>query len=43
MISIFDEFDISWAHWNYKNDFPIVSEDLKSINEILDVLITNRQ
>ncbi|MBD1391261.1 cellulase family glycosylhydrolase [Neiella sp. HB171785] len=39
MISIFDEHDIAWAHWNYKNDFPLVDEDLKPMPELMDILI----
>jgi endoglucanase len=39
MISIFDEYEIAWAHWNYKNDFPVVSENLEPIYRILNVLI----
>jgi len=39
MIEIFEENDIAWSHWNYKNDFPVVNEDLTPITEIVDVLI----
>jgi len=39
MISIFDEHDIAWAHWNYKDDFPLVTQDLEPITELLGILI----
>ncbi len=26
IISVFEKLDISWTHWNYKNDFPVVDE-----------------
>lgn len=40
MISVFDEHGIAWAHWNYKNDFPVVdAETLEPITEITSILI----
>lgn len=39
LISVFDKYDIAWTHWNYKNDFPLVDEDLKPITELMQVLI----
>ena len=30
--SVFEKLDISWTHWNYKNDFPVVDE--KSLEPI---------
>ena len=38
-ISIFDKYDIAWSHWNYKNDFPVVDEDLEPITELLNILV----
>ena len=43
LMEIFDKHDISWTHWNYKNDFPVVDEEtLEPISEIVDVLIGNK-
>lgn len=39
MHEIFETHDIAWAHWNYKNDFPVVDENLKPINELLDIMV----
>jgi endoglucanase len=40
LISVFEENNIAWCHWNYKNDFPVVdSETLEPIEEIQAVLI----
>lgn len=39
MIEIFEENDIAWSHWNYKNDFPVVHEDLTPISEIVDIMV----
>ncbi|MDA3892904.1 MAG: cellulase family glycosylhydrolase [Salinivirgaceae bacterium] len=40
MISVFEKHNIAWAHWNYKNDFPVVdAETLEPIDEILSVII----
>jgi len=40
MISVFDKHNIAWAHWNYKNDFPVVNaETLEPIQEITSILI----
>lgn len=39
MIELFEENDIAWSHWNYKNDFPVVNEDLSPISEIVDIMI----
>lgn len=39
-ISIFNEHHIAWAHWNYKNDFPIVdAETLAPLTPLTDILI----
>jgi len=39
-IEIFEENNIAWAHWNYKNDFPVVDEEtLEPIHEIVDIMI----
>lgn len=36
----FKKYDIAWAHWNYKNDFPLVdSLSLQPINELLNALM----
>ena len=42
IITIFDKYNIAWTHWNYKNDFPIVNENLEPISEILDVMIPRK-
>lgn len=39
MTEIFDENNIAWSHWNYKNDFPVVDENLQPISEIVDIMI----
>lgn len=39
MVSLFDKHGIAWAHWNYKNDFPVVDKDLKPISELLDIMV----
>ena len=40
MIAIFNKYDIAWAHWNYKNDFPVVdAETLQPIEELTSILI----
>lgn len=36
---IFDKHNIAWAHWNYKNDFPLVTEDLEPISELVNALL----
>ena len=38
MNSIFQKHDIAWAHWNYKNDFPLVDENLNPITEIVNTM-----
>jgi endoglucanase len=39
-ISIFDENGIAWAHWNYKNDFPVLdTETLELISELVDIMV----
>lgn len=38
--SIFEKHNIAWAHWNYKNDFPVVdAETLEPIDEIVSIMI----
>ena len=40
IISVFDKLDISWTHWNYKNDFPLVDErTLEPIEMLVSALI----
>lgn len=39
MISIFDEHDIAWAHWNYNDDFPLVTQDREPITDLTSILI----
>lgn len=40
MIEIFDDNNIAWCHWNWKNDYPVVDETtLKPIKEIMNILI----
>ncbi|MBN2350190.1 MAG: cellulase family glycosylhydrolase [Bacteroidales bacterium] len=39
LIDIFNENNIAWAHWNYKNDFPLVDETLVPIKELTDILM----
>lgn len=42
LMDIFKRNNISWTHWNYKNDFPVVDEKtLEPIEEIVTVLIGN--
>jgi hypothetical protein len=37
---LFEENNIAWAHWNYKNDFPLVdAETLEPISELVDILV----
>ena len=39
LMEIFKEHDIAWAHWNYKNDFPVIdAETMEPICEIVEVL-----
>ncbi len=40
MIAVFDKYDIAWAHWNYKNDFPVVdAQTLEPITELTSILV----
>ena len=40
MMAVFDKHNISWAHWNYKNDFPVVdAETLEPITELTSILV----
>ena len=39
MREIFDRNGIAWAHWNYKDDFPLVTEDLEPITELVEALL----
>jgi endoglucanase len=39
MREIFDRNGIAWAHWNYKDDFPLVTEDREPIAELVDTLL----
>jgi len=40
MMGVFDKYNIAWAHWNYKNDFPVVdAETLEPIEELTSILI----
>lgn len=42
-IAIFEENNIAWCHWNYKNDFPVVdAETLEPIKEIVDIMIPEK-
>jgi endoglucanase len=43
MMAIFDRHGIAWAHWNYKDDFPLVSGDLRPISELTDILLPREQ
>jgi endoglucanase len=39
-MDLFEENNIAWAHWNYKNDFPLVdAETLEPISELVDILV----
>lgn len=43
MMEIFDENNIAWCHWNWKNDFPLVDEKtLEPIEELMDILIPRK-
>ena len=38
--SVFEKLEISWTHWNYKNDFPVVDEkNLEPIEMIISGLL----
>ena len=39
LIEIFNKHNIAWSHWNYKNDFPLVTEDLEPISELVNALL----
>jgi endoglucanase len=40
LISVFDKLGISWTHWNYKNDFPVVdNRTLEPIDAVISALI----
>jgi endoglucanase len=40
MMAIFDRHNIAWAHWNYKNDFPVVdAETLEPIEALTSILV----
>ena len=39
-MEVFNENNIAWAHWNYKNDFPLVdAETLEPISGLVDILV----
>lgn len=41
MMAIFNMNGIAWAHWNWKNDFPLIdAETTEPISEILDILLS---
>jgi endoglucanase len=42
IMAIFNENNIAWCHWNYKNDFPLVDENGNPISDILNVLIPKK-
>jgi len=40
LMELFEKHDISWTHWNYKNDFPVVDKNtLEPIEEIVSVMM----
>ena len=40
MMAVFDKYNIAWAHWNYKNDFPVVdAETLEPITDLTSILV----
>jgi len=40
IMEVFNENGIAWAHWNWKNDFPLVDEKTREpITNILDILL----
>jgi len=39
MHDIFERNGISWAHWNYKNDFPVVTKEGQPVREVLDIML----
>jgi endoglucanase len=42
-IAVFEENNIAWAHWNYKNDFPVVdAKTLEPISELVDIMVPKR-
>ena len=43
IIEVFNENGISWAHWNWKNDFPLIDvETGEPITELLNILIPEK-
>ncbi len=43
-MEVFDENNIAWAHWNYKNDFPLVdAQTLEPIFELVDILVPKKK
>lgn len=40
MMTVFEKHNIAFAHWNYKNDFPVVDENtLEPITELTSILV----
>ncbi|MEJ2594608.1 MAG: cellulase family glycosylhydrolase [bacterium] len=40
LITVLDKYNIAWAHWNYKNDFPLVDQKtLQPIKELTSILL----
>ncbi|MFP4547138.1 MAG: glycoside hydrolase family 5 protein [Fidelibacterota bacterium] len=40
IIEVFNENGIAWAHWNWKNDFPLVDQEtLEPISKITNILL----
>ncbi len=40
IIDIFNRNNVAWAHWNYKNDFPVVdAKTLEPIDEIISIMM----
>ena len=43
IMEVFNENGIAWAHWNWKNDFPLVdAETLEPIEEITNILFPQK-
>lgn len=41
MMNVFNKYNIAWSHWNYKNDFAVVTEKLEPITEIIEIMNLN--
>ena len=43
IMEVFNENGIAWAHWNWKNDFPLIdAETGKAIDELMNILLPKK-